>query len=236
MDLAEMSAEQRPVGSPCDEDVSRLQLQELPLTSGNGTILCDVSTPFHRPFVPPSLRRKVLSDLQNLSHPGSQNTVKLVFHSFACSGVHKEMKALTRACLGCQRSRVQRHLPYFGCTVQSCPPGHQRPLASVQWLFPSPNLRISIHPVARSYPSAQCRCFNSHQGLPQPSGCHFLNPPTTMPDRGAQFESNLFRSLLAFLGCTRIRTTTYHPAANRMVERFYCQLKASLRAAADLEN
>ncbi|BHF76665.1 hypothetical protein SprV_0501976400 [Sparganum proliferum] len=37
-------------------------------------------------------------------------------------------------------------------------------------------------------------------------------------------------------GCTRIRTTAYHPAANGMVERFHRQLKASLRAAADPEN
>ncbi|BHF59029.1 hypothetical protein SprV_0100198400 [Sparganum proliferum] len=67
IDLAEMAAEQRRVGSPCDEGVSGLQLQELPLTTGNGTILCDVSTPPHRPFVPPSLRRKVFSSLHSLS-------------------------------------------------------------------------------------------------------------------------------------------------------------------------
>ncbi|VDN21446.1 unnamed protein product, partial [Dibothriocephalus latus] len=52
-----MAAEQRLVASPCDEDDSGLQLQELPLTTGNGTIFCAVSTATHRPFVPPSLRR-----------------------------------------------------------------------------------------------------------------------------------------------------------------------------------
>nr|VZI47770.1 unnamed protein product [Spirometra erinaceieuropaei] len=82
IDLAEMAAEQRRVGPPCDEDVSGLQLQELPLTTGNGTILCDVSTPSHRPFVPPSLRRKVFSSLHNLSHPGSRATDKLVSDRF----------------------------------------------------------------------------------------------------------------------------------------------------------
>nr|VZI05267.1 unnamed protein product [Spirometra erinaceieuropaei] len=38
------------------------------------------------------------------------------------------------------------------------------------------------------------------------------------------------------LGCARIRTTAYHLAANGVVERFHCQLKASLLVAADPEN
>ncbi|BHF81681.1 hypothetical protein SprV_0802481400 [Sparganum proliferum] len=109
IDLAEMAAEQRRVGSPCDEDVSGLQLQDLPLTTGNGIILCDVSTPSHRPFVPPSLRRKVFSSLHNLSHPGSRATDKLVSDRFVWPGMHKDLKAWTRACLGCQRSKIQRH-------------------------------------------------------------------------------------------------------------------------------
>nr|VZI24196.1 unnamed protein product [Spirometra erinaceieuropaei] len=109
IDLAEMAAEQRRVGPPCDEDVSGLQLQELPLTTGNGTILCDVSTPSYRPFVPPSLRRKVFSSLHNLSHPGSRATDKLVSDRFVWPGMHKDLKAWTRACIACQRSKIQRH-------------------------------------------------------------------------------------------------------------------------------
>ncbi|BHF80886.1 hypothetical protein SprV_0702401400 [Sparganum proliferum] len=128
IDLAEMAAEQRRVGSPCDEDVSGLQLQELPLTTGNGTILCDVSTPSHRPFVSPSLRRKVFSYLHNLSHPGSRATDKLVSDRFVWPGMHKDLKAWTRACLGCQRNKVQWH--------------NKAPIGT----FPTPDARFShIH-------------------------------------------------------------------------------------------
>ncbi|BHF70133.1 hypothetical protein SprV_0301318300 [Sparganum proliferum] len=96
IDLAEMAAEQRRVGSPCDEDVSGLEHQELPLTTGNSTILRDVSPPFHRQFVPPYLRHTVYSSLHNLSYPGSRATDKLVSNRVVWPGMHKDLKAWTR--------------------------------------------------------------------------------------------------------------------------------------------
>ncbi|BHF85886.1 hypothetical protein SprV_1002906000 [Sparganum proliferum] len=64
----------------------------------------------------------------------------------------------------------------------------------------------------------------------------FGAPSMLTTDRSAQFESALFQTLLNFLGCTRIRTTAYHPAANGMVERFHRQLKTALRAVEDPGN
>nr|VZI36818.1 unnamed protein product [Spirometra erinaceieuropaei] len=239
IDLAEMAAEQRRVGPPCDEDVSGLQLRKLPLTTGNGTILCDVSTPSHRPFVPPSLRRKVFSSL----HPGSRAIDKLVSDRFAWPGMHKDLKAWTRACIACQRSKIQRH--------------NTAPIGT----FPGPGARFShVHldivgplPLSNGC-SYLLTCVDRFtrwpEAIPLPDIAAptvvkaFLSrwvaifgaPSTITTDRGAQFESYLFQSLLSFLGCTRIRTTAYNPAANGMVERFHRQLKASLRAAADPEN
>ncbi|BHF61792.1 hypothetical protein SprV_0100476900 [Sparganum proliferum] len=64
----------------------------------------------------------------------------------------------------------------------------------------------------------------------------FGAPSTVTTDRDARFESALFQAPLNFLGCTRIRTTAYHPAANGMVGRFHRQLKTALRAVEDPEN
>ncbi len=56
-------------------------------------------------------------------------------------------------------------------------------------------------------------------------------PSTIISDRGRQFESNLWDSLMSLLGTKRARTTAYHPQANGMVERFHRQLTAALKTA-----
>ena len=49
----------------------------------------------------------------------------------------------------------------------------------------------------------------------------FGAPDTIITDRGAQFESDLWRRLLQVLGTIHQRTTAYHPQSNGMVERFH---------------
>ncbi|XP_064472470.1 uncharacterized protein LOC135386421 [Ornithodoros turicata] len=53
---------------------------------------------------------------------------------------------------------------------------------------------------------------------------------TVTTDRGSQLEAHLFAALLALLGTTRIRTTSYRPSANGLVEGFHRQLKAAIMA------
>ena len=64
------------------------------------------------------------------------------------------------------------------------------------------------------------------------SGCisHVGVPTTIVTDRGRQFESQLWSTLMTLLGSKRARTTSYHPQTNGMVECFHRQLKAALKA------
>nr|VZI50094.1 unnamed protein product [Spirometra erinaceieuropaei] len=125
IDLCAMAAEQHRVGCPDDESVSGLQLKDVPLTTGSGTILCDVSTLSHRPFVPASMRRVVFQTLHGLSHPGIRASQKLLAERFVWPGMNKEVKAWARSCLSCQRNKVQRHNK------------------SLPGTFPSPDARFS---------------------------------------------------------------------------------------------
>ena len=54
-------------------------------------------------------------------------------------------------------------------------------------------------------------------------------PSTISSDRGRQFESQLWTSLMQLLGCKHLQTTSYHPITNGIIERFHRQLKSSLR-------
>ena len=55
-------------------------------------------------------------------------------------------------------------------------------------------------------------------------------PSIITTDRGGQFESTLWSRLMTLLGTTCFRTTSYHPQANGLVERFHRQLKGALKA------
>ncbi|VDL87227.1 unnamed protein product [Schistocephalus solidus] len=72
-----MAAEKHQFISPYDEDVSGLQLQVLPLSTGNGTTLCDVLAATIDLSVPPSHHHDVFSFRNNLSPPGSRGTDKV---------------------------------------------------------------------------------------------------------------------------------------------------------------
>nr|VZI37150.1 unnamed protein product [Spirometra erinaceieuropaei] len=199
IDLCAMAAEQQRVSCPGDESVSGLQLKHVPLTTGSGTILCDVPTPFHRPFVPASMSRAGFQTLHGLSHPGIRASQKLLAERFVWPGMKKDVKAWARSCLSCQRNKVQRH--------NKSPPG----------TFPSPDARsIHVHldVVGPLHPSNGfthlLTCVDRYtrwtEAIPLPNVqaetivkafvgrwvAMFGAPSTITTDRGAQFESALF--------------------------------------------
>lgn len=47
-------------------------------------------------------------------------------------------------------------------------------------------------------------------------------------DLGRQFESNIFKELMATLGIRHLKTTPYHPQANGMIERWHRTLKSAI--------
>nr|VZH98177.1 unnamed protein product [Spirometra erinaceieuropaei] len=205
IDLGAMAAEQRHVGCPGDESVDSLQLVDVPMTTGTGTIFYDVSTPFHRPSVPATMRRAVSQTLRGLSHPGIRASQKLLAESPDARFNHVHLDV------------VGPLPPFNGYThLLTCVDRYTR------WPEAIPLPNVQAETIVKAFVIRWVAIFGA--------------PSMITTDRGAQFESTLFQTLLNFLGCTRIRTTAYHPAAHGMVERFHRQEKTALRAAEDPEN
>ncbi|BHF83927.1 hypothetical protein SprV_0902707600 [Sparganum proliferum] len=221
IDLCAMAAEQQRVGCPGDESVSGLQLKDVPLTTGSGTILCDVSTPFHRPFVPASMRRAVFQTLHGLSHPGIRASQKLLAERFVWPGMNKDVKAWARSCMSCQRNKVQRH--------NKSPPG----------TFPSPDARFShVHlDVVGPLPPSNgfthlLTCVDRYtrwaEAIPLPNTqaetivkafvsrwVAMFGAPSTVPPRTpmteSYFEKDLDKCTHVFVRCDRVRQPLESP-------------------------
>ena len=214
-----------------------LTFKEVPLPMSPDPLICDVSTGVPRPFVPPKFRRAVFDSLHSLSHPGVRATQRLITSRYLWPHINIEIRNWAQSCTPCQRSKVQRHTVTPLSTFQN-PEARFRevhldlvgPLPSSQgytylltgidrftrWPEAFPITDITAETVARAFIGGWVARFGA--------------PDTVTTDRGAQFESALWRQLMVLLGTTRIRTTAYHPIANGMVERFHRQLKAALKA------
>ena len=215
-----------------------LQWSSITLDNSNLSIMCDNSTGQTRPFVPLKFRKEVFGSLHSLSHPGVRATKHLVNSRYIWLGINKDIISWCRSCIACQRAKVNRHtftpLGHFQSPDDCFANVHVDlvgPLLSskgssylltmidrfTRWPEAVPISDISAQTVAEQFLSSWVARF----GVPK----------SITTDRGAQFESNLWKSLMNLLGTEKHRTLSYHPQANGIVERFHQQLKASLKAS-----
>ena len=229
-----------------DPECSRLRdsLQSVPLADGI-EVMCDVSRPQPRPFVPAACRRAVFGRFHNLSHPGRKGTTRLLTSRYFWPNMRRDINQWVRDCMRCQEAKVHRHtksapgafdvstsrfetvhIDLVGPLPPSVP--HGQPFTApfrylltcidraTRWVEAIPLTDIT----AESVSSAFLETWVSRFGVPL----------YVVTDRGAQFEADLFSHLSSILGFHRLRTTAYHPTCNGMVERLHRTLKAAIRS------
>ena len=96
----------------------------------DGDLLCDKSTESLRPLVPEILRKSLFNALHNVSHPGIRGSRRLISAHFVWPGLSCDVRIWARACLQCQRSKIQTN-------VKSSVPAIFLTLTSTLWdLYP----------------------------------------------------------------------------------------------------
>ena len=228
-----------------DEELARfretehsLQLRHKRLPSGR-TLVIDESTATPRPWIPAPLRRAYFKSVHDLAHPGVRATVDLVTRRFVWPSVKKDAANWARACVPCQRNKIHRHTT--AAPAQFPPPADRFRQVHIDLVGPLPTsdgyryLLTAVDRFSRWPEAVPLRGITAPEvarALISGWISRFGVPAEIITDRGSQFESALWAELSAVLGCSRRRTTAYHPQSNGMVERLHRQLKAALRAAA----
>ncbi|XP_060809959.1 uncharacterized protein K02A2.6-like [Amyelois transitella] len=223
------------------QGIASLRLQKMNVPGSRIELYCEVSTPAPRPFVPKALRRQVFDCLHSLSHPGANATAKLVAQRFVWPLMRKNCREWTKACLACQRSKVNRHVasPIGTHDLPSArfkhvhldlvgplpPDGEYRYCVTLvdrftRWPEAVPLTDITAKTVAKAFVA----CWISRYGC----------PTEIVTDRGRQFLSALFQQLSKSIGFDHRKTRAYHPQCNGLVERFHRQLKAAITCHASL--
>jgi len=95
--------------SDCEIEEYRERLKSFPLSNSH-EILCDVSTPYPRPFLTHNCRRAIFDQLHSISHPGYKATLKLIKSRYFWPDCHKTIQLWCKECQECQRVKIGRHI------------------------------------------------------------------------------------------------------------------------------
>ena len=209
---------------------------------------CDTSTNSPRPFVPSSLRVDIINSLHNLSHPGNKSTAKLVKQRYFWPNIDKDVKEFVKNCLNCQRAKVQRHTKSPVSAISAPTDRFQTVHIDIVGPFPPATLPNYMYPLPYRYlltcidratrwveaiPLIDITASSTAVAFVAGWVSRFGVPLQVVTDRGAQFESELFSELPSMIGFHHVRTTSYHPQANGIIERHHRSLKSAIMARQD---
>ena len=214
-----------------------MTVADVPVHEGGPSLLCDTSSSNPRPIVPPGYRRHVFDLLHGLSLPSSRASKELICSRYVWHGMKKEITHWCNECLSCQASKIQRH---YRAPVEAIPvPPRRFTHVHVDIVGPLPTSRgytylLTILDRTTRWPEAvplqDITAASCARAFMTGWVARFGVTLQMTSDRGRQFISSLWSEMARSLGTQLHRTTSYHPQANGMVERFHRSLKVSLRA------
>lgn len=214
---------------------SSLKLKLLVIPGSKEAIFCDVSTDKIRPYIPKPSREHVLKKIHEISHPGARGTTKMMIGRFVWPSIKRDCTEFAKRCLQCQRSKVSRHVKSPISSYKLIDERFQHiNIDLVGPLQPSNGYRYCFTIIdrftrwAEAIPIEDIKATTVAQALIKEWISRFGIPARITSDQGKQFEAELFRELNQILGIEHLRTTSYHPQSNGMIERWHRTLKASI--------
>ena len=238
LDLRQMAQDQRNVYKD-EMDAylgGKLAVRSFPLPCGT-PILCDASLSRPRPLVPLAWTGRIFKHFHDLAHPGSKASVRLISPRFVWRGMAKNIRQMSRNCSACHMSKVVRHIR---APLEPLPvPDERFSVLHVDLVGPLPvseghTYLFSVIDLytrwTEAIPLVSMTAEDCARALFRHWIAKFGVPSQVVSDQGRQFESHLWRELNSLLGIRQVRTTSYHPQSNGIIERFHRTVKERLMA------
>lgn len=238
--LAEFQENDRELKSLLSSSVSKPHGSKFKLETfrfPNCEIVYETSTDTKRPYIPIALRRQIFNKIHGISHPSIRGTRKLLSSRYFWPQMNKDSNTWSKHCVECQISKIQRHTksPFGTFKIPKGRFDHVH-IDLVGPLPPSDGNCYILTVIDRftrwpeAYPIPDSTAKTVAKTFFENYICRFGTPLEITSDRGVQFESKMFAELTKLTGSIHSRTTSYHPQANGLVERFHRQMKCALEA------
>ncbi len=213
-------------------------LKVLNVEVNGARVWCDASTDVLRPVVPPGQRENVFQHVHGLAHAGIRATCRMISSRFVWPGLATDVKAWCKSCTACQRAKVtqQEKTPVIKIPIPTARFSHIHVDIVGPWPASRAGSRYLLTMIDRS-----TRWFEAAP-LPNITAelvldtfvemwvARFGVPRHVTTDKGTQFTSGTWGSWCQRMGVEHIKTTSFHPQSNGMVERLHRQIKDALRA------
>lgn len=241
--LSELAAAQETdeeLRSIMESGSTSLKIKKMNFGSDKVTIHCDISGEDVRPFVPLEFRKKIFNIFHSPAHPSAKITSKIIRQRYVWPSIDKDITQWSKSCLECQRAKISRHTKLQPASF--VPPNARFRHVHMDLIGPLPRIDglqycLTMMDRFTRWPEAIPISDISAQTVCRAVVYHWISrygtPETITTDQGTQFESRLFKELLRVSGCSRIRTTPYHPAANGLIERWHRTLKGAIMCHTD---
>jgi len=236
-DAAQLAADQQ----LCPDTLATAASSSLTVRSvavGDSKLLCDASRGVYRPLVPVPHRRRIFDAAHSLAHPGIRASQRLISARWVWKGSAADVARWCRDCQQCQRGKVTQQ-PAAAVQPIAVPERRFSHL-HVDLVGPLPTsqsgYRYLLTAIDRStrwleaIPLKDMEAASCTEALAAQWIARFGVPAAITTDRGAQFTSAAWAAWCTGLGVDHIKTTSYHPQSNGMVERSHRQLKDALRS------
>mgnify|MGYP004574657049 CR=1 FL=1 len=222
---------------------SKYNLKQIYIPNCRLNLWCEISGKVFRPYVPVSLRKEIFLTLHSLSHPGIKATRKLITLKYFWPFMKTDINNWVKECINCQKAKIN---VYTKSPIQPIEiPKSRFEHIHMDIVGPLPvsnNCKYILTIIDRysRWPEAYAIKDISTNTIVQTFFNNYISrfgvPIKITVDRGKQFTSTLFNQLTNMLGTHKIHSSSYHPQANGMVERFHRQLKTSILTSNNVKN